>query len=303
MRLLKIKRKYLEGLGASAWVSLILFGLCAATSVPAQADVGGLSTDWVLGHGHRVRLVAGRQTGAVEAGQGGIVAGIEIELDDGWKTYWRNPGEAGGVPPEFDFSKSHNVASAKVLYPAPKRLTDATGDTIGYKHSVIFPVLITAATPSDDVDLKLDFAFGVCSDICVPAEASLSLSVPGSVSERVPDEVAEALEHVPRGKKMRRAGDPKLISFDVDFKSKAPHIVMDVAFPGGSDKGDLFVTAPDGIYVPMAKKVKTDGLPDKAARFEVDLREAFDLEELKGLTVTLTMVGAEGQSQGEIVLK
>ncbi|HEX8828430.1 MAG TPA: hypothetical protein VF778_09975, partial [Xanthobacteraceae bacterium] len=30
-------------------------------------------------------------------------AGIEIKLDPGWKTYWRDPGDSG-APPTFDFS-------------------------------------------------------------------------------------------------------------------------------------------------------------------------------------------------------
>ena len=50
------------------------------------------------------------------------------------------PGEAGGVPPSFDWSKSTNLESAQVLYPAPKRFTDKAGDTVGYKGTVLFPV-------------------------------------------------------------------------------------------------------------------------------------------------------------------
>ena len=52
---------------------------------------------------------------------GQIGGGIEIALEPGWYTYWRNPGEAG-VPPVFDFSGSENVASVDVMYPAPDAL-------------------------------------------------------------------------------------------------------------------------------------------------------------------------------------
>ena len=68
-------------------------------------------------------------------------AGIEIRLAPGWKTYWRYPGDSG-IPPRFDFSHSTNVKSVTVRYPAPQRLTDESGTSIGYKHGVVFPLEI-----------------------------------------------------------------------------------------------------------------------------------------------------------------
>ena len=58
-------------------------------------------------------------------------AGVEIKLKPGWKTYWRYPGDSG-VPPVFDFSKSQNVKTITVLFPAPMRFADgAGGSSIG----------------------------------------------------------------------------------------------------------------------------------------------------------------------------
>ena len=103
------------------------------------------------------------------------MAGVELQLPEGWKTYWRFPGEAGGVPPSFDWSKSTNLESAQVLYPAPKRFTDKAGDTIGYKGTVVFPVRLK---PKDAVEADRPASrshYGVCKDICIPAEAELAL--------------------------------------------------------------------------------------------------------------------------------
>src|SRR5207247_8452494 len=61
-----------------------------------------------------------------------------IAIPGGWKTYWRSPGDAGGVPPEFDWQGSENLAAARVKYPAPHRLhDDKAGDAVGYKDGVI----------------------------------------------------------------------------------------------------------------------------------------------------------------------
>lgn len=291
-------------LALTGFLALILAIAAMSMTSAANAEPGMLRSDWIKGHASRVRLVAGRmEDGKVQAGANGLVAGVEIELDNGWKTYWQNPGEAGGVPPVFDFGKSHNLAEAKVLYPAPKRLTDKTGDSIGYKYHVVFPVLVTPKNASEPVDLKVDFAFGVCADICIPAEASMQLKVPTDMSRKMPREIVTALDYVPREANSADTNGPKLLASKADFSGKTPSVVLDVAFPGGAEDGDVFAMAPDGIYFPMPKRVKGPDDAADVARFHVDLREAFDLEELKGKTISLTMVGADGQSKTEVVLQ
>src|SRR5262245_12928000 len=84
------------------------------------------------------RIVAGTN----KSGEAQLRAGVEIKMQPGWKTYWRYPGDSG-VPPHFDFSDSENLKSATVLYPAPRVFTDETGQTLGYKERVIFPVVVS----------------------------------------------------------------------------------------------------------------------------------------------------------------
>src|SRR5208282_2413725 len=64
------------------------------------------------------RLIAG--SASKTSGATWLRAGVEIQLDPGWKTYWRAPGDSG-VPPTLDFSGSENVKSVTVLWPAPQR--------------------------------------------------------------------------------------------------------------------------------------------------------------------------------------
>ncbi|MGZ5914086.1 MAG: protein-disulfide reductase DsbD domain-containing protein, partial [Hyphomicrobium sp.] len=145
--------KHVHLVGLCLWLGL----LSAPTSVEAAT---GLASDWVEGHSSRARLIAGNG-----------MAGVEVEMPEGWKTYWRTPGDAGGVPPSFDWSKSENLAAATVLYPAPKRFSDRAGDTVGYKGTVVFPVRLTAKDPGKPIDLRLSLEYGVCKEICIPAEA------------------------------------------------------------------------------------------------------------------------------------
>src|SRR5262244_547517 len=96
------------------------------------------------------RLVAGSQSAAA----GVLRAGLEIRLKPGWHTYWRYPGDAG-VPPQFDFAASQNLKRVVVLWPAPQRIEEAGGSTIGYLGSVMFPLRVEPLDPAKPVLLRL----------------------------------------------------------------------------------------------------------------------------------------------------
>ena len=107
-------------------LSTIFALLVAASSGLGQALAA--ASPWVAGQEAKARLLAGiPQSGS------GPLAFIEIALTPGWKTYWRTPGDAGGLPPAFDWSKSTNLAAAKVAFPAPQRFTDKSGNA--HSHS------------------------------------------------------------------------------------------------------------------------------------------------------------------------
>ena len=101
---------------------------------------------------YRMTLIGGAFDGQVWH------AGVAVDLDEGWKTYWRMPGEAG-IPPQFDWSASDGVAGVEVLYPLPGRLHDLSGETIGYERHVVFPVFVTPAADAKGVKLRLDLLF------------------------------------------------------------------------------------------------------------------------------------------------
>ncbi|MDZ4382228.1 MAG: protein-disulfide reductase DsbD family protein [Parvibaculum sp.] len=106
-----------------------------------------------------------------------FLAGIDLRLAEGWKTYWKRPGDSG-IPPVFDWSASENVASVDLSWPVPERF-DAPGDiTYGYEGEVVWPLRVVPEDASRPVTLRLSMFYGICSDICVPREANLELTVP-----------------------------------------------------------------------------------------------------------------------------
>lgn len=230
------------------------------------------------------------------------LAAVDIELGEGWKTYWRFPGDVGGVPPFFDWEKSENVASVTVLYPAPKRMTDATGDTLGYKSAVVFPVEVTPKDPAKPVNLKLALDYGICREVCVPVQAVLALDLPPSFTAPAPASLAAAYDHVPRPVDRRRSDDPTLVKTDVVLDGPSPTIAIEAEFPGGAAAAQAYVFSPSGLYIPLPKASAVTDLGGNRKRFVIDLKDASDAADLKGKPAVVTLVSDHGLSETTITL-
>jgi DsbC/DsbD-like thiol-disulfide interchange protein len=279
--------------------AVVLAGAAAAQSqAPAQASA------WSELLNARARLIGGAPA---TPGAKSYLAGVEIALDEGWKTYWRMPGDAG-VPPNFDWSGSSNVAALNVLYPAPTRMSEPAADTVGYKHAVLFPVEVVPKDASQPVRLALAVEFGVCREICIPAEARLSLALtPAQMASAPTPAMLAALEKVPRPSGSRDAEDPRVTRASAFLEGGQPHLIIVARFPKGERGADLFVEAPDGLYLPMAKRVPNPSGPGEArleadigndlVHFEVDLTRTGHAHELKGKALRLTLVSEAGASE------
>jgi DsbC/DsbD-like thiol-disulfide interchange protein len=265
-------------------------GLCLAAvlaTLPAAAET---ASGWVEGYNSRVRLIAGAATDA-----SGLVAGVHIVLAPGWKTYWRNPGDSGGVPPHFDWSGSANLEVATVLYPAPLRLKDATGDAVGYMESVVFPVMLRPLDRSRPIELRLAMEYGICREICIPAEAKLQVRIEPGALKALPGELAAALAKVPREPAVRRPGDPQLAGAKAVLTGDKPRLELQARFPSGTSGADVFVEAPEGIYIPLPQR-KT-GASGNLLEFQVDLSTGVEPQDLKGKRLLLTLVSDAGSSE------
>lgn len=153
-----------DGFLPLALAAIVLAGFLLA---PRSAEAAG--PDGVT----RLALVA--VSGAHDGGP--VLAGIDMGLAPGWKTYWRKPGDSG-IAPRFDWSASENVAGVELRWPAPQRFDDPGDITFGYKKDVLWPVRVVPEDPALPVTLRLDMHYGICSDVCVPRETKLELMLP-----------------------------------------------------------------------------------------------------------------------------
>jgi len=123
------------------------------------------------------------------------MAALKFVLEDGWKTYWRAPGEAG-IPPRFNWSGSRNLADVTVEWPTPVQTVTSGMRTIGYEHSLVLPIRINPARAGQPIHLAAELEIGICSDICVPVTLKIAQDLPSGVTRPDP-QIAAALASRP----------------------------------------------------------------------------------------------------------
>jgi DsbC/DsbD-like thiol-disulfide interchange protein len=105
------------------------------------------------------------------AADGTYIGALRLTLQDGWKTYWRAPGEAG-IPPRFTWRGSRNVGEMAMTWPTPEVFSTSGYQTIGYHDQLVLPIRIAPEKPGRPVRLKGRMELGICKDVCVPSELS-----------------------------------------------------------------------------------------------------------------------------------
>jgi len=143
--------------------SSILAAALAASAMPASAD----PADAV-----RLNILSGWETDS-----GTRMIGLQFELDDGWKTYWRAPGDAG-IPPSVSWTGSRNITGATFHWPVPD-IQDQNGmRTLGYQDQFTIPVELSRKS-TGPLRVKGKLQIGVCREICVPITLRFNQAVDG----------------------------------------------------------------------------------------------------------------------------
>jgi thiol:disulfide interchange protein DsbD len=170
---------------------------------PRQVDIGLHSSRAAVAPGERFTVVL-RET-----------------INEGWHTYWRNPGDSG-QPTELTWRLPPGWSAGDIQWPAPEAVPFAMLVNYGYEGEVLFPIEVTApanARIGSNVTLTADAYWLVCSDICIPEEGTVSLTLPIAAQGRDDPQwaprIAEAVADLPRraeGAAAITAGSPARLS-------------------------------------------------------------------------------------------
>ena len=255
----------------------------AATVVVSSQAIEARAEDaspWQRDGHSAVRLLAGSRSGAV------LLGGIAFQLQPGWKTYWRNPGDSG-VPPRFDFSKSENIEAVTVLWPAPAKFDDGAGGySLGYKNQIVLPLRIVAKNADKPVTLRAAVNYAVCEKLCIPVEANAELAFT-SVASTEDSELFAALDTVP---KPAQIGDPNPLTIR-DVKRDGKSVLVDVVTPDARGLS-LFVEGPTPDWaLPVPALIEPS--PPGVKRFAFELDGLPPGAKPEGAALKLTLVGGD----------
>jgi DsbC/DsbD-like thiol-disulfide interchange protein len=241
------------------------------------------ASPWIKDTYSSVRLIAGSRSGNV------LLGGIGFQMEPGWKTYWRTPGDSG-VPPRIDFTKSENVDSVTILWPAPMKFPDGAGGTsFGYQRQVLLPLRIITKSPDKPVTLRASINYAVCEKLCIPIEAEAEL-VFRSVASTEDSAIAAALDTVPKPAKIGEAS-PLAIR---EVRREDKRVLVDVVAQDDQNAAgkavELFVEGPTQDWaLPVPKLIKRE--PGGVLHFAFDLDGLPPGATVEGAVLKLTVAG------------
>jgi len=126
----------------------------------------------------------------VQPGSSFYVA-VELVAPNDWHTYWRNPGDSGQRT-KIDWTLPEGITASEILWPAPRRLTEADLTTYVYDGRVVLPVQLHVAAnrPAGQMTLQARVSWLECKTECLPGRTNLSATLSVGPELRPSPEVA-----------------------------------------------------------------------------------------------------------------
>ena len=229
-------------------LKLWLFALAIASPAAFALSGNTVATENV-----KARLVS--EVSAVGPGQAFWVA-LELDIRDGWHTYWRNPGDSG-EPTKLVWHLPPGFAAGDIVWTTPHRFEIAPLVNYGYAKHAVHLVQITA--PKDlkagaSVSLAAKASWLVCSDVCIPEDANLQLTLPLSAQAGGIDPASAALFTTARSElpsaqpaptSARIQGDQLVITLGRDWGATLSQITSLAFYP--YDEGGIEYSAPQTL--------------------------------------------------------
>jgi suppressor for copper-sensitivity B len=220
------------------WARL-LFGVTATVYIAVLGAVGAAdaasgASDWARTRMADIRLVSAA-SGTGDAAT--VPLGLQFKLAEGWKIYWRTPGDAG-FPPNLEIKNAENLRDLEWKWPVPHRFSLFDQESHGYKDEVVFPIAARIAEPGKPLQIDATVHALACSDICVPLDAALTFTLPAGPAgptaftqlisryrSLVPSPLAGAGLSVTA---VEPVGEPKPHSIKVSISSDSPLATPDI---------------------------------------------------------------------------
>jgi DsbC/DsbD-like thiol-disulfide interchange protein len=241
-------------------------------------------TGWLKTEGGNIRII----TEPYMQGASEIRGVIDIDLLDGWKTYWRDPG-AGGIPPSFDFSNTTLVNAADIHFPAPTWVKSGYDDFAGYKEPIQIPFTLALSSPAKETTVNARLMVGICAEICIPAFDNFSIKLEEATgSTRDSAIVMNAFSALPK-----TAAD---LGVAVNLEHLSDVGTYNLQLNGNLDQLQLFVSSKNGIQF---KKPLLLSETNDQKTYRIEPLHALDQDVSVDLIITGTMPQGSFEISGQ----
>lgn len=272
-----------------------VFALGVAFAAGSPQEARAAAGPWAVNEQASVRLIA---SGATTGESGKVQLGLHFKLTDGWKIYWRSPGDAG-FPPTTDWTASQNLAGTEKFWPVPHRFSLFGLETFGYGDEVVFPIDARLERVGERLSLRGQVNYLVCEEICIPHNQEVSLDLAAGPDSRSPEGfLIDSFSALVPDDGTRAGWSMVSTALVGDMESPVIEVVARAATP--FTEPDLLLEGPPGFTFGKPEVELSDGGKTVSLRVPVGKTSvAQSVIEGKQLTVTVTD-GNEGMEQQAI---
>ena len=163
-----------------------LFAICLGlAAAPALAQFGAAKSV-VETPEVRAELLAHAPQGVTPGST--VWLGLQIRHQQGWHSYWKNPGDSG-LPTTLEWTLPAGLSAGEIAWPVPKKLPLGPLVNYGFDGTLLLsaPVRVGPefkAPIFGDINIRLKSVWLVCKTECIPQEGefTLKLSARGSTA-------------------------------------------------------------------------------------------------------------------------
>lgn len=223
---------------------LLLFSLLlsACFSGPAQA----VSSGWQSASHLKAELVS--QYRQVTPGQR-VQLALHFVPDEHWHTYWQNPGDSG-LATSLSWQLPKGVTAGAIQWPTPSAIALPPLMNYGFEGQTILLSELSIAPDyaADSIDIRLQADWLVCEEVCIPAEAQFSLTLPVA-AESLPSEQYQGLFT------QAQQQLPVPLNNDASFDTSGGAFSAVLDWPQGAQVRQFFVAASELVDHAAAQQI------------------------------------------------
>ena len=180
-----------------------------------------------------------------------VLVGVQLKMESGWHTYWKNPGAAGQAT-EIKWQLPAGVTPGEIEWPLPQKLPPADITTYGYEDETVLlvPLKLGKDVPTGALNLAAKVSWLECNESCIPASTEIqgALNI-GPATGNAIDSASEKLIALWRAKVP--ATDNAGFSAQAWWEKPAngDTRILDLQWAAAAEGADFFPAADDNFEV------------------------------------------------------